>query len=109
MRTFKLFILFFFWFLRHAFGQTDQCPNNNVLGVSPCFISNGCIYKDLGLTLLVCGDNSHYYVDNGDGGIIGKRTFSYLLLPIDDYVLLFGLFPVVCSVYYLRRQTVKNP
>ncbi|MGN7986717.1 hypothetical protein ACTJKC_05210 [Pedobacter sp. 22226] len=106
MRAYTLFILFFLWFSNLALGQTYTCPDNNVLGASPCYISNGCIYKDLGLTLLVCADNSHYYIDNGDGGIGGKRTFSYLLLPLDDYIFLFGLFPVIYSFYHLRRKAV---
>ncbi len=45
MRAFKLFTSFFLWFLKPAFGQTYQYPVNNVLGVSPCYISKGCIIK----------------------------------------------------------------
>jgi hypothetical protein len=106
MRIFNLFILFFLCLLAPAIAQNYTCPESNIAGSSPCVIVNGCIYRDYGLILAICGDNSHYYMINYDGGAFSQRTFSYLTLPIDDYILLFGLIPVIYAVYYLRRKAV---
>lgn len=92
-------------FCRPIFSQTYVCPGPNFAGIPACSLVNGCVvYSGVNQ---VCGDYSHYYVDNLDGGAFGYRTYSYLTLPLDDYIFLLGILPLTYAYVRLRKNSSR--
>lgn len=97
--------LIVFFLLLVIDSKGDQlCPNSRLLG--GCSIVNGCIYNSLNGNLVVCGDNSHYYEASGDFDWLGRENFLFVTLPLDDYIMLFGVLPTIYAFIKLKKESV---
>lgn len=96
------FLVTFFLFFGIESRGDQLCPNSWILG--GCSIVNGCIYNNLNGNLVVCGDNSNYYEASGNFDWLGRENFLFITLPLDDYIMLMGVLPIVYAFIKLRKR-----